>query len=87
MKLIGCTGCGICEAVCGYHHTGTFCPTKSSILVHYGGDDYDVKVYFDTPPDGHTTCERCVEPLCTKYCPKREALRALLDLDEGGRNT
>lgn len=91
MKLIGCTGCKACEAVCGYHHSGEFCPAKSSIVIQPDGDGFSVDIYFGTPPEGHTVCDRCAgldERLCIKYCSKikgRDALSAFHDrLDEGG---
>jgi len=49
-------------------------------------DGYNVERYFDALADEHTTCDRCVEPLCVKYCPKRDVLRAFLDLDKEGQN-
>ena len=38
-EMEDCGGCRTCELACGYHHTGVFNPSKSSLRVINRSDD------------------------------------------------
>lgn len=64
-KTKGCYGCKCCQLICGFHHTGAFDPSASSIHVQrdYVGGVITWSI--------DTTCDDCAgepEPLCAQYC-------------------
>lgn len=78
-----CGGCRTCEMACGYHHTGVFHPSKSSlrILDKESGIGYQVML---VEKDSETAkgcdgCEGLEVPLCMEFCEKEEELREILD--------
>ncbi|GAB4113356.1 MAG: hypothetical protein Kow00103_05310 [Candidatus Caldatribacteriota bacterium] len=69
MKIIRdnklCYGCKTCQLACSYHHTRSFWPEKSSILVLRSPLTGKIKWSINQ------TCDEClneIEPLCIKYC-------------------
>lgn len=64
-KTQGCYGCKCCQIICGFHHTGTFDPSASSIQVRRNYVTGVISWTIDT------SCDNCAgeaEPLCVKYC-------------------
>lgn len=62
-----CQGCRICEAACGFHHTGhkAFDPSKTSTHISRDNDNAVVTMNVDS------TCDLCLNEetaLCVKYC-------------------
>lgn len=64
-----CTGCGVCQIVCGLHHAKVCNPERSRIQV------IDLKAGGRFLP---LTCQHCEDAPCAAACPK-EAIR----LDSG----
>ena len=53
-----CTGCRICEVICGLAHTGSIWPAKSGIRIEETGiRDYTASV-----------CKQCQKPPCLGAC-------------------
>jgi Fe-S-cluster-containing dehydrogenase component len=55
-----CTGCGICEVVCSFHHFKQFNPYRSSIYV-VRDDEKGIGIPI--------VCQHCEVPLCKEACP------------------
>ena len=79
-----CTGCGTCELACSFHHSGTFCPSISSIEIidQPASLGFEVAVYLK-PEKGRRACDGCRGldgPLCVQYCPAiaRKELREII---------
>ena len=64
-KTQGCYACKCCQLACGFHHTGAFDPSKSSILVRRDYVTGVISWSIDTTCDN---CENEAEPLCVKFC-------------------
>lgn len=69
MKIIRnsnlCYACKTCQLACSFHHTKTFWPERSSIIVSRNPQDGTIKWRMKA------TCDKCInekEPLCVKYC-------------------
>jgi Fe-S-cluster-containing hydrogenase component 2 len=74
-----CGGCRTCELACGYHHTGIFNPSKSSLHVINRGDyQPGFLIHIHLHDEGISLgCDGCIkleQPLCVKYCHKDEIL-------------
>ncbi|MEM2897178.1 MAG: 4Fe-4S dicluster domain-containing protein [Candidatus Bathyarchaeia archaeon] len=55
-----CTGCGICELVCSFHHFKQFNPYRSSIYV-IREDEKGIGIPI--------VCQHCDIPFCKEACP------------------
>lgn len=55
-----CTGCGVCELVCSFKHSGEFNPLKSRIHVTSSWKDM-----LAVP----IVCQQCEEAWCSRICP------------------
>jgi Fe-S-cluster-containing hydrogenase component 2 len=67
LNPLKCQGCRICEAACGFHHSGhiEFNPVKSSTHISRDNDTAVISMSVDS------TCDLCAGedvPLCVKYC-------------------
>jgi len=69
MKIIRnsdlCYACKTCQLACSFHHTKTFWPERSSIIISRNPQDGTIKWRMNA------TCDKCVdeeESLCVKYC-------------------
>jgi len=69
MKIIRnnnlCYACKTCQLACSFHHTKSFWPERSSIIVSRNPQDGTIKWRIKS------TCDKCIdeeEPLCVKYC-------------------
>jgi Fe-S-cluster-containing hydrogenase component 2 len=67
-----CTGCGLCEIMCAFHHKKVFSRRLASIEVSEFLKDKNRRITLhDKDEDGHISCDGCKglnEPLCIKYC-------------------
>jgi Fe-S-cluster-containing hydrogenase component 2 len=74
-----CGGCRTCELACGYHHTGIFNPSQSSLhIINRSDNKPGFLVQIHPNKEGNSQgCDGCVEleqPLCVRYCHKDEIL-------------
>ena len=79
-----CGGCITCEIACSYKHKGEFNHLLSSIEIVEKKDEPGYKVrLIEDPSSGRIPCDACVncddEPMCMKYCPKKEQLEDILN--------
>ncbi|MBU4228340.1 hypothetical protein KJ830_07530 [bacterium] len=69
MKIIRnnnlCYACKPCQLACSFHHTKTFWPYRSSIIVSRNPQNGTIKWRTNTSCD---QCNNEKEPLCVKYC-------------------
>ena len=55
-----CTGCGLCELACSFHHENIFAPSLSRIVVLRR---YMQGIFIPL------NCAQCEEPMCEQTCP------------------
>jgi Fe-S-cluster-containing hydrogenase component 2 len=66
-----CYSCGMCRLVCSYHHTRSFWPEKSSIVVYRKPREGTITWKIDASCD---LCKGEATPWCVRYC-KYDALQ------------
>lgn len=84
-EFTDCGGCTTCQLACSYKHTGAFQPDGSSIQIQCK-EDYGFEVEIAEETDGKRfACDGCKnledggQPMCVRYCHKREDLIAIID--------
>lgn len=82
-EMEDCGGCRTCELACGYHHTGVFNPSKSSLRVINRSDDkpgFLIYIQLDNEDNiiGCDGCNDLKQPMCIKYCHKDDVLLTMI---------
>ena len=67
-----CTGCGLCEIMCSFHHRKVFSKKLASVEISESLKNGTRKISLhDRDENGHLSCDNCEgldEPLCVTYC-------------------
>jgi Fe-S oxidoreductase len=73
-----CSGCGTCEMVCSFTHSGAFNPSVSAIKVLNKGDGRGFLISLAEERDGEgLECIACLE--CTQSCPAARDLEKIIE--------
>ncbi len=62
-----CIDCAACELACSFHHTGSFWPSRASILIYRNNltNERDITI-FRTKNKERFGCDNC--GLCVSFC-------------------
>jgi Fe-S-cluster-containing dehydrogenase component len=66
-----CTGCGLCEMVCSYHHTRSFDRKRSSVQIRRREHSGEFEIAICEERSRFPICDLCsneISPLCAKWC-------------------
>ena len=67
-----CTGCGLCEIMCSFHHRKVFSRKLARVeLSEFLKDGTRKITLHERDENGHLLCDNCEgldEPLCVTYC-------------------
>jgi Fe-S-cluster-containing hydrogenase component 2 len=78
-----CGGCRTCEMACGFHHTGSFNPSHSSLRIidrNDGKPGFLVEIVTQSI-SSIPTCDGCdglEQAYCVTYCHKAEELSEMI---------